>query len=263
MSEKNGHSKNGKHQPPPTPPPQEPGEKKRCGSPLRNKPGRFCRSTVLYPNGRCKMHGGPTPSGIASHSFKHGRRSKHRIYHLPHHLEDSYAAAINDPELLDLSKDVAAYDVRIQELFTKLSSKETEAAWKRLGQIWEKFEQLAKGDEAAQKTAMKMLPTMGQLIKSGRGDHHAWRELRQMMLEKSSLTKSEMERRRIIGATIPVEQAGLLLHAVADLIKANVKNRDDQARLQRGLMALANRNAGVIDSVGRSEPTEDVDDRVE
>jgi hypothetical protein len=49
-----------------------------CGAKCRGKNKR-CRQPAIRPVGRCRLHGGLTPIGIASPHFKHGRRSK---YHL-------------------------------------------------------------------------------------------------------------------------------------------------------------------------------------
>jgi len=48
-------------------------QRKVCGAKLRKKPGKFCQSTRLMSNGRCRLHGGKTPSGTDSPHFKHGR----------------------------------------------------------------------------------------------------------------------------------------------------------------------------------------------
>jgi hypothetical protein len=53
-----------------------------CGAKCRGKNKR-CRQPAML-NGRCKLHGGLTPLGIASPHFKHGRRSKyHWVPKLP------------------------------------------------------------------------------------------------------------------------------------------------------------------------------------
>ena len=51
-------------------------DRKRCGAQLRKRPGQYCRKPGME-NGRCKLHGGATPRGIASANFKDGRYSKH------------------------------------------------------------------------------------------------------------------------------------------------------------------------------------------
>jgi hypothetical protein len=50
--------------------------KPECGAKLRRKDA-LCRSTILFQNGRCKIHGGLTPSGPAAHQFIDGKQSKY------------------------------------------------------------------------------------------------------------------------------------------------------------------------------------------
>ena len=59
------------------------------------------------PNGRCRLHGGKSPAGLASPHYKDGRYSKA----LPARLAARYATAEADPRLLELRDEVALTDV--------------------------------------------------------------------------------------------------------------------------------------------------------
>ena len=50
----------------------------RCGA--RTRSGKPCRTPGM-PNGRCRMHGGPSPGAPKGnqHNFKHGRYSQQSI----------------------------------------------------------------------------------------------------------------------------------------------------------------------------------------
>ena len=65
----------------------------------------------MQPSRRCRLHGGLTPRGVASANFRHGRYSKA----VPA-LAVRYEAAVNDPDYLALSHEMALLDARIQEL---------------------------------------------------------------------------------------------------------------------------------------------------
>jgi len=44
-----------------------------CGAKLRNSnPARYCKSTLIMQNGRCRLHGGKTPKGELSPHYKNG-----------------------------------------------------------------------------------------------------------------------------------------------------------------------------------------------
>ncbi|WGD56882.1 HGGxSTG domain-containing protein [Bradyrhizobium sp. CB1650] len=51
---------------------------KRCGAQTRS--GKPCRSPAM-PNGRCRMHGGPSPGAPKGNqnAFKHGRFTREAI----------------------------------------------------------------------------------------------------------------------------------------------------------------------------------------
>lgn len=85
------------------------GAKTRAGHPCQQRP---------MPNGRCRMHGGATPRGVASPHFRHGRYSKA----LPVRLAAVYAQARTDDDLLAVRDEAALLQVRIGELLTRLAA---------------------------------------------------------------------------------------------------------------------------------------------
>ena len=91
-----------------------------CGAhPL--SPKGPCRATSLYDNGRCHHHGGPTPRGPASASWKTGRWSKA----LNPTRSKAYAAARDDPELLDLRRTIGALDTGVAEAMERREKLDT------------------------------------------------------------------------------------------------------------------------------------------
>lgn len=64
------------------------------------------------PNGRCRLHGGRTPAGVASPHFKTGRYSKV----LPARLLERYQTALADPDLLAMHDEIALLDAQLQEI---------------------------------------------------------------------------------------------------------------------------------------------------
>src|SRR5829696_9665580 len=96
-----------------------------CGAKTRN--GQPC-PTPAMPNGRCRMHGGASPAGLASPRFRHGRYSQH----LPTVAAVRYAAAGQDPEPLSLREEIALLDALIGQLLDPESGVVAPAVWKRL-----------------------------------------------------------------------------------------------------------------------------------
>src|SRR5438067_9697369 len=72
----------------------------KCGA--RRRDGGDCCQPAMK-NGRCRMHGGKTPRGLASPKTRSGRYSKD----LPTRILARYQEAMQDPELLSVKHDVA------------------------------------------------------------------------------------------------------------------------------------------------------------
>src|SRR5262249_46273923 len=79
------------------------GALKRDGTPCQARP---------YANGRCRVHGGETPAGVASPHYRNGRRSKY-LRDLPRDLRAGYKAALAGPEQTALVDELAVLEARI------------------------------------------------------------------------------------------------------------------------------------------------------
>lgn len=80
-----------------------------CGAKTRS--GGTCKRAPMT-NGRCNLHGGKTPNGIALPQTKTGRYSKY----LPTELLDNYQAALADSELLSVRDEIALVDAKIGQI---------------------------------------------------------------------------------------------------------------------------------------------------
>ena len=91
---------------------EKPKGPKPCGA--KTSRGTACQAPAME-NGRCRVHGGATPSGIASPHFKHGRNSK-AFKALGVH----YREALNDPELLNPKRTIAAQNAIVEKVGDRL-----------------------------------------------------------------------------------------------------------------------------------------------
>lgn len=97
-------------------------EQSICGA--KTKQGQPCRGKPMT-NGRCRLHGGLTPGGIASPHFKQGRWSKY----IPKGLAASYEEYRNDPDLLSLNDDVALLRSITSTHLKAMEKGDTSPAW--------------------------------------------------------------------------------------------------------------------------------------
>lgn len=141
--------------------------KKVCGAKLRNKQAR-CRNDRPMPNGRCRLHGGATPEGMASPNWKHGGRSKHRwLADLPGdqvRLGDRFNAALDDPNLTVLRHAIALNDSMITSYLASLKVKGkalTYVMQKRVHELLDVQRKLV-GDEARRQRDLSVMVTQAQ-----------------------------------------------------------------------------------------------------
>ena len=200
------------------------GAKTRAGTPCKRAP---------MANGRCYLHGGPTPKGIASPHFKHGRRSKY----LPQGLMKDFKEAMRDPELMSLRPDVALWDARIEELLRDITEHgETIANWTALELKLNEFERSRQTGDAEK--AAKGLMALSQMIRSGAAQKDIWLELGKAMEAKRRLSETEarrMERERLV---MTVEEGAILVSTLASIVLKYVTDRQILTLIQEDMARM-------------------------
>ena len=185
----------------------------RCGA--RKRDGSPCPTRPM-PNGRCRMHGGKTPRGMALPQTKGGRYSRD----LPTRMADRYAEALRDAVLLELREEIALLDARLADVLGRVDSGESGAAWATLGRLMRAYRRAqAEGHTTEAEIAAAELE---RVIDGGMQDHAAWSEVRSLIDQRRRLVESE--RKRLVEAqqTISVEQAMLFVTALAEAARRHV-----------------------------------------
>lgn len=134
--------------------------KKICGSPKRG--GGICQvSRGLLPNGRCRIHGGTSPRGIASPNFKHGRWSQY----LPLGIAGKYQEAAADQSLMQIRQDIALADALLTSYTETLKTKRavTPGQEKRILNLIDTRRKLIES-EARRMTALAQTITAAQFM---------------------------------------------------------------------------------------------------
>ena len=182
------------------------------------------------PNGRCKLHGGMTPTGMALPQTKHGRYSKH----LPTRYLTRYDEARNDPEFYALREEIALIDSRLADLLAKIDQGEALATWKALAKT------MAEHDSAEDGVGQSYaLAKIRELIQRGLGDFATWEDIYRVVEQRRRLAETETRRLEKAQQTITAEQAMLLLAAVVDVIRTHVSDRNILSAVSRDLGRLA------------------------
>jgi len=201
-----------------------------CGAKTRG--GTPCRLPPVPGKTRCRLHGGLTPSGIASPHFKTGRYSKD----LPTRLIARYQEAVSDPELLNLREDIALLDARLSDLLARVESGETGERWRQAQSYYREMDKaIRKGDAEGLSEAMGRL---GSAIVKGTDDYGAWDEIGTLLDQRRRLVESERKRLVEMQLVMDVRQAMVFVAAVLDTVKRHVTDRQQLAFIGNDLQRL-------------------------
>ncbi len=184
------------------------------------------------------MHGGTTPRGAASASFKNGLTSRD----LPTRLAALYEQERNDPELLKLHDAVALAKSRAKELLSQLDQGGGTVAWARVAKTLQAF-------KAAQGT-IDMVAAMvahEEAVKAGWHEAGVWADLWAVV---DRLTRyAVMERKTAVAesTSLQVGEALALFGALVAIVRKHVSDRDTLLAISRDaerLIAHGSNDAG-------------------
>lgn len=206
-------------------------ENPRCSARSKGS-GDQCRLPALPGRTVCRFHGGKSPRGVASPSFKHGRYSRT----LTGTLAERYREATSDPELLSVRDEIALLDARISEVLARIPDREPGTTWKTLRSTYVDFRRLlAKGKKAEAEEAFERL---GILIGEGESESVTWAEIGGLIGQRARLSEVETKRLVEARAMIRADELGLLIAGIVDTVRANVKDREILARIVEDIERL-------------------------
>jgi hypothetical protein len=184
------------------------------------------------------MHGGTTPRGIASPHFKTGRYSRY----LPPRLAERFSESLADPDLLNLNREIALVDSRMEDLLKRVDSGES-------GRIWDALRTLNRDlrDAQRRRDSVMVAETMEEIsktISAGNADYAAWGEIASLVNQRRGLVESERRRLLDMQNMVTAEQAMLLIAAVVDSIRRNVNDRHVLAAISDDISRLTSATTG-------------------
>lgn len=209
-----------------------------CGA--KTKSGKPC-TVAAMPNGKCYRHGGSTPSGIASASFRHGRYSKH----LPERMAGEHAASMQDPELLAQRSDIALLVARQCDLLDRVDTGESGEMWSSLlGSIKEvqrvrkevnqaMLSEDVQGLRRSGKDLSDALDSMESLAQGGVSDYAAWREIRSVSEQLRKARESETKRLVQMQQMVTQDRANTMLGTVLLVLRTWIRDPE----MLRGISA--------------------------
>jgi hypothetical protein len=214
-----------------------------CGAhPL--SPKGPCKKSQLHDNGRCYFHGGPTPRGIASANYIHGRWSKV----LNPKRSKAYAAARDDPELLDLRRTIGALDTGVAEAMERRETLDTPNF---RGKAIELFDDLQKQIEVApddldSDAVGKAMGALGNLLCRGAREDNANEEVARHVSRMSKHMETAWKIRLAAGHAINESDLRTIIYAIIGVAEREIPKEHVGAFIAgldrdvlRGRLALA------------------------
>ena len=179
------------------------------------------------PNGKCRLHGGLSLSGIASPSLKSGRYSKN----LPTRLMEKYDAARKDGDLLALRDDLALLDARLEDVLAKVDTGESGETWKALLSAVHEFDSAERALESCDSEVKRAnwkhdreeaMRTIIVLCQAGMSDYAAWSEVKSLLESRRKISETEQKRLVAMQQMITNDQLAVLQANILASIKRHV-----------------------------------------
>jgi hypothetical protein len=162
------------------------------GRRLCNAKNNTCRGKAVKTGTKCWSHGGASPRGTASASYKHGAYSK---YIKIDRLADIYESISEDEDLYSADEDMRFLKARFYQLVEGLPSRDLT---KEIKETWAKFKQATRAqDEQAARVAFVHID---ELITSAERANRDWSEIYSVMrqLERTR----ETSHKRLVDAEL-------------------------------------------------------------
>jgi len=213
-----------------------------CGA--KKAHGGTCRALAMRGSARCMKHGGKSPKGFASATFKHGLRSKY----MPQGLGRRFSAAMSDPELLRLEKDVGLVEARLLELIERVDKSGAAQLWANVQGAFAVFQEALHGGDKA--TVSVALNELGDRINRGAADWQTWGEIMQVIEQRrkliDSIRKHEVQSAEIVTLT----EAQVLFSGMAHLVREHVKDKQALRAIAEGFAKLTQGPVALLPQKG-------------
>jgi hypothetical protein len=203
--------------------------KQACGAKTRS--GGKCHQPAM-DNGRCRLHGGLTPKGIAAGAFKTGRYSKY----LPQGLIDAYETTVNDPELLSVRQDIHLLDTLIASKIPLLENNDSAATWDRIDKLIRDIRKAYKNEDYG--GIENSISEIEGIADQKRLFYATEQEIKSDLALRSRLVETENKTLYNKEKALTAEQAMLIMSALLDSVKRNVNDRDVLNTIQADFIRL-------------------------
>lgn len=220
----------------------------RCASKLRNSLTRFgawryCTQRPLASRTRCKLHGGSSPRGPLSTSYKHGRDTAFSRS-VPSDLATAYNEGRTPEQLLSLDEEIRLTKALQVEALQAMNAGDIE---KLLGEgppaAEDVREGIATADVGLIQRGAQVLANLftDDLTKRAAGA----RRVRELFEQRRRLVDTERKLEEFTRAAMSAEQVLALMRGISDIITDEVGDRDALGRIQDRILQLTTEPLGL------------------
>jgi hypothetical protein len=206
----------------------------KCG--IKGKQNGLPCKALAMANGRCRMHGGTALYG-KDHNWFMGNRYQADI---TGPLLEKYLNAVNDPEILNLSEEIAVLQARLSSLLADATGNGQSGmlADKQL-EVWRALMGAKRRRDGA--TYAEKLDELGELFKEGSRLRGVWEEIYEAMDMLRKLQHREQRRRVEMHAMLTSEQAVGLMAEMVNLVYQNVPDTEARLKVRDGMRDILQR----------------------
>jgi hypothetical protein len=208
-----------------------------CKAKIRKglRKGEPCKRKAVAGRDFCPMHGGNTPIGPGSKTYRHGRYSRY----LPARLAEKYQQLVSDPELNEYRHEIALLSARADEL---LEAGESHLLWNRVRTAFTDLTTaMNENDAEALNTALNSLHG---LIRRGYADSLRWREFYEVTERAGRMKEREHKRMAQLEQWISIDQALAFVGMLMQVITEKVTDKDTLREISRAVDAIVGQRTG-------------------
>lgn len=207
----------------------------RCGAKTRS--GEPCKSYAMQ-NGRCRMHGGTSLSGIAHANYVEGHWSKY----LPGGMKEDYEEALARKDLTSLTHEIGLIDTQIADALKALDGNDSVFT---VVAMRDAFEDLLEANQRKNVNGIRgAMVNLDRLTREGVETADALRQVNNLIERRRRLVDTEQRVRERAAGVLTRDQAMLLVGYLAASVKEHVKDTDARRAIQLDINRLLTTRVG-------------------
>ena len=179
--------------------------------------GNRCKNPVRHGWTVCHFHGAGRPGKPGGLNNRQVTTARHTSA-LPTRLLAKYEEAINDPDYLSMTEELALLDTRMAEMLERLDTTDVKLAWQKVRRAY----QLLDNDNIEDDGYNNALELLQEALTMKSADDTIWKEVAGIIEQRRKV--AETERRRVVDAqsSMTYERANMLVAFLMSSVQSHV-----------------------------------------